>query len=123
MKDSIYMSKPRTVGVAITVGSAYTIWGICASLLPPFFPQVAISKGADISQSGFVFGIFSLAGFISSPLFGKYGSRISPGFLYIPSAFIIAGCTLTFGWLLYIDNLRDKASRSFKVSLSAAIGL
>ena len=105
MKNSTQIAKSRTVLIAIAVISAYTIWGVCGSLLPPFFPQVAISKGADITQSGFVFGIFSLAGFISSPLFGKYGSRISPGFLYIPSAFIIAGCTLTFGWLLYIDNL------------------
>ena len=87
------------------VSLAYIIWGICGSLLPPFFPNEAMSKGASISQSGFVFGVFSLAGFISSPLFGKYGGMVSPRFVYIPGAFVIAVCTLVFGALHLIDNL------------------
>ena len=104
-KTTITMSKSRTVLLVFTVGAAYTIWGICGSLLPPFFPIEAESKGAGTSQSGFVFGIFSLAGFISSPLFGNYGSKVSPGYIYNPSAFVIAMCTLVFGCLSYIEDL------------------
>ena len=92
---------------------AYIIWGICGSLLPPFFPDEAKSKGATLSQSGLVFGIFSLAGFISSPLFGKYGSTMSPRYLYIPSAFIIAGCTLAFGALHFVKTLNLFLSLSY----------
>ena len=99
------MSKSRTILIVITVASAYTIWGITGSLLPPFFPTEAESKGADTSQSGFVFGIYSLVGFISSPLFGKYGSKFSPGLLYNPSAFVLSACTLAFGYLSYIEDL------------------
>ena len=73
----------RLIFLYIVVSFAYIIWGIYGSLLPPFFPDEAKSKRASISQSGFVFGVFSLAGFISSPFFGKYGGRVSPRFLYI----------------------------------------
>ena len=46
-----------------------------------------------------------MAGFISSPVFGKYGSKISPGYVYNPSAFLISVCTLAFGYLSYVENL------------------
>ena len=106
MKIPITLSKFRMALIAIIVASAYTIWGICGSLLPPFFPKEAKMKGANASQYGFVFGIASLAQFISSPLFGEYGSKINPGFLYNPSSFIMTGCTLTFGCLSYVENLK-----------------
>ena len=95
----------RLICLCIVVSLSYIIWGICGSLLPPFFPDEAKSKGASLSQSGFVFGVFSLAGFISSPFFGKYGGNVSPRFLYIPGSFAIAACTLVFGTLHFIDNL------------------
>ena len=52
----------RLMAMYSVVSLAYIIWGICGSLLPPFFPNEAMSKGASISQSGFVFGVFSLLG-------------------------------------------------------------
>ena len=51
----------RLMAMYSVVSLAYIIWGICGSLLPPFFPNEAMSKRASISQSGFVFGVFSLA--------------------------------------------------------------
>ena len=99
------MTGIRLLLLLIVVSLAYIIWGICGALLPPFFPAEAKSKGATLSQSGFVFGIFSLAGFISSPFFGKYGSMMSPRFLYIPSALIIAASTFAFGALHFIHDL------------------
>ena len=103
----------RLIFLYTVVSFAYIIWGICGSLLPPFFPDEAKSKGASLSQSGFVFGVFSLAGFISSPFFGKYGGNVSPRFLYIPGSFAIAACTLVFGALHFIDNLNLFLSLSY----------
>ena len=99
------LSKPRIILLSLTVASANAIWGVCAALLPPFFPTEAKSKGATESHAGLIFGIYSLVGCIASPLFGKYGSNFSPGFLYIPGAIIQAISTLSFGVLHYIDNL------------------
>ena len=60
------LSGTRQICLYMVVSFAYILWGICGSLLPPFFPDEAKSKGASLSQSGFVFGLYNLAGFISS---------------------------------------------------------
>ena len=70
------MEAPKYFFLCITVALAYYIWGVCNALLAPFFPMEAESKGASTSYSGFVFGVYSLAAFIFSPIFGKYGVKI-----------------------------------------------
>ena len=105
MSDDQTISKSRSILLGATIACVYCIWGVCATLLPPFFPIEAKSKGATITQSGSVFGIYSLAGLISSPFFAKYGSRMSPKYLYIPSSITQAICTFLFGGLYYIDDL------------------
>ena len=105
MCDDQTISKTRFILLGATIACVYCIWGVCATLLPPFFPIEAKSKGATITQSGSVFGIYSLAGLISSPFFAKYGSRMSPKYLYIPSSMTQAICTFLFGGLFYIDDL------------------
>ena len=99
------MFRLHKIVLAISVGGAYIIWGMCSALLPTIFPIEAKSKGATASEIGLVFGIYDLAGLISSPLFGKYGSMFSPRYLYIPGAHLTAICTLSFGFLKYIENL------------------
>ena len=100
------MESPKYFLLCITVALAYYIWGVCNALLAPFFPMEAKSKGALISHSGFVFGVYSLAAFIFSPIFGKYGVKISPKYIYITGGLTQAVCTLAFGALHYIDNVR-----------------
>ena len=91
--------------MSVSVASAYFIWGVCNAILAPFFPIEAELKGATISQSGFVFGIYSLVGFIFSPLVGKYGTRMSQAYLYNLGAFVQSFCTLSFGFLHYIYDV------------------
>ena len=105
MESNHNLTKSRLVLLYICVSVAFIVWGICDSLIPPFYPNEAKTKGASISQSGFVFGIYSLAGMISSPIFGKYGSKISPRYLYIPGALVLALCTLVFGTLQLVESL------------------
>ena len=99
------ISKSRTILLAATISCIYFIWGVLPTLLPPFFAIYAESKGATITQSGSVFGIYYLAGLISSPIFAKYGSRMSPKYSFIPSSMTQAICTFLFGGLCYIDDL------------------
>ena len=105
MGDDPMISKSRTILLAVTIRCIYFIWGVLPTLLPPFFAIYAESKGATIAQSGSVFSIYYLAGLISSPLFAKYGSRMSPKYLFIPSSMTQAVCTFLFGGLCYIDDL------------------
>ena len=105
MESNHQLTKLRLILLYTFVSSAFIVWGVCSSLLPPFYPNEAKSKGASISQFGFVFGAYSLAGMVSSPFFGKYGSRISPRYLYIPGALVGALCTLVFGALQLVESL------------------
>ena len=105
MESNHNLTKSRLVLLCVCVSVAFIVWGICDSLLPPFYPNEAKLKGASISQSGFVFGIYSLAGMVSSPIFGKYGSKISPRYIYIPGALVLALCTLVFGTLQLVESL------------------
>ncbi|XP_003739418.1 MFS-type transporter SLC18B1-like [Galendromus occidentalis] len=49
----------------------------CASLtvLQPFFPGVAQSRGNDVTEIGIVFSVYPFIGFISSPIIGKILSK------------------------------------------------
>ena len=101
------MSDSKVVLMSVSVAFAYFIWGVCNAILAPFFPIEAELKGATISQSGFVFGIYSLVGFMFSPLVGKYGTKMSQAYLYNLGAFIQSLCTLSFGFLHYINNVNS----------------
>lgn len=41
------------------------------SIMAPFYPKEAASKGMSESMSGFIFGYYALVVFLSSPIFGK----------------------------------------------------
>ena len=62
-------------------------------------------SGATPSQYGFVFGIANLAAFLSAPIFGRYGAKIGPKFLYNFGAFVQAFCGLAFGFLDLIPQV------------------
>ena len=99
------MPDSKIVLMSVSVAFSYFIWGVCNAILAPFFPIEAELKGATISQSGFVFGIYSLIGFIFSPLVGKYGTKVSQGYLYNLGAFVQSLSTLMFGLLHYIKDV------------------
>ena len=105
MDHQLTISKSRSIVLGLVVAFVFLAWGVCAALLPPFFPLEAKQKGASISQSGSVFGIYGLSAFLTSPLIAKYGSKMNPAYVYIPGSAIQAVCTLLFGVLAYIEHL------------------
>ena len=54
--------------------------GVSLSLISPFYPTEAMSKGVSVSQTGIVMGSVFITVIVSTPAFGKYiqifGSRI-----------------------------------------------
>ncbi|XP_076371411.1 MFS-type transporter SLC18B1-like isoform X2 [Tachypleus tridentatus] len=73
--------------------------GACYSLLAPFFPQVAESKGASPSKYGMVFAVYELVGFVFSPIYGRLLPVLKPTFLMYASLFLCGGCSILFGFL------------------------
>ena len=67
------------------LNSAYTVWGLIISLLPPFYPREAELRGANPAQYGFVFGAANLAAFVAACLvvFGAtFSLRVLAGQLH-----------------------------------------
>ena len=78
--------------------------GISLSLLSPFYPKVALSKGVSVTQSGLVLGSVFLSTVLFTPFFGKYlqviGARRSLIFGFI----IVALGNICFAFLERVQN-------------------
>ncbi|KAK2184640.1 hypothetical protein NP493_259g01027 [Ridgeia piscesae] len=74
------------------------------SVLAPFFPDEAAKKGVSDTTSGFIFGVFALVQFITSPIFGKLMPVVGARFLLLAGQFFGGGCVLLFGTLDYIPT-------------------
>ncbi|ELU09605.1 hypothetical protein CAPTEDRAFT_147516 [Capitella teleta] len=77
------------------------------SILAPFFPREASSKGVSEFLSGWIFGIFSLVQCITSPLFGKLVPKLGARWTCLAGIFFAGGCTILFGFLVYIPTTED----------------
>lgn len=67
-------NKKFTLGqkVALVMLAAADFMSFCSmSIMAPFYPKEAASKGMSEAMSGFIFGYYALVVFLSSPLFGK----------------------------------------------------
>ncbi len=84
--------------------SVYISWGLTDSIQAPFYPIEAESKGADIAEYGFVFGIIHLAIFVSGPIFGKHMHRLGLKNVYIFGVISTGVCSLLFGFLDFVED-------------------
>ncbi|XP_052764721.1 MFS-type transporter SLC18B1-like [Mya arenaria] len=73
------------------------------SILAPFFPLEADKKGVSTTVSGWIFGIYALVQFLTSPFFGRLMPIIGSRFMFLAGLFICGGCTLLFGVLDRVD--------------------
>ena len=62
----------RQIICLIVLSTANFFVAVTYSLLAPFYPEEAQSKGATATEFGLVFGIFELVAFLTSPVFGIY---------------------------------------------------
>jgi MFS family permease len=67
---------------------------------PLFFPKEAESKGATASDYGFVFGLYELVVFISSPILGKNMKRLGAKRVFNAGILVIGSCYIIFGLLV-----------------------
>ncbi|CAH1803160.1 unnamed protein product [Owenia fusiformis] len=77
----------------------YLFLGAYYSMLGPFFPQEANKKGASETMTGFIFGIYAIVVFLTSPFFGAILTRIGAKFMLVAGLFVAGGCSVIFGFL------------------------
>ncbi|XP_071449260.1 MFS-type transporter SLC18B1-like [Hetaerina americana] len=107
---------------AAIFGAVHFASAACISLQAPFYPEEAESKGVTPSQYGFVFGIFELTSFLSSPFFGKYLESLGPIFTYNAGLFVSAVCSCLFGLLDLVQQKEDFLILSFAIRIVEALG-
>lgn len=97
---------------------------MCLSIMAPFFPQEANNKGVSNFVSGWIFGVFALTQFISSPIFGKLIPVLGSRFLIASGQFFSSGCIILFGILDYIEPQQEGVfvSLCFILRIAMAIG-
>ena len=96
--------------------------GISLSLLSPFYPKEALTKGVSVTQSGLVLGSVFISTVIFTPIFGKYlqviGARRSLVFGFI---FVALG-NISFGFLKQVENKVAFLVLSVLIRIFVAIG-
>ncbi|KAF4521169.1 hypothetical protein B566_EDAN011619 [Ephemera danica] len=92
------------------------------SIMAPFFPKEASSKGMSNTVSGLVFSFYAFVMFISSPLFGKVLPLVGAKFMFMSGMFLAGGCSIIFGLLDKIGDYTTFAVYSFLVRGTEALG-
>ena len=112
----------KQIVTLIIISFVNTCSAICFSLQAPFYPAEAESKGATATQYGLVFGIFQLAVFVISPIYGQYISQIGPKFMFNAGIYTTGSTCILFGFLNYINEAEKFITMSFLVRIVEALG-
>jgi MFS family permease len=108
--------------ILIALASANIFNAMCTTLQGPFFPAEAEKKGATASEYGLVFGIYSLIGFILSPIYGHYMKKIGVKRLYLVGIFTAGVSTIIFGALDQIPGHYAFIGAAFACRIIEAAG-
>ncbi|KAL0281504.1 UNVERIFIED_CONTAM: hypothetical protein PYX00_002476 [Menopon gallinae] len=104
------------------IGSVHFALSICVSLQAPFYPKEAERKNASSTEYGFVFGIYELVSFVSSPILGHYIDVIGAKTLLSSGIVIAAISSVAFGMLELINDHLTFIVLSFVVRGIEALG-
>jgi len=78
--------------------------GVSLSLLSPFYPSEALSKGVSVSQSGLVMGMAFIATIVFTPFCGKYIHTLGARKFLVLGACVCGVGNLTFGFLNKVNG-------------------
>jgi len=112
----------RQWATAAVIAFADFCSAVCISLQAPFYPAEAEKKGATASEYGLVFGIFELTVFASSPLFGRYVTKLVPKSMLTVGLFITGFCSILFGVLDRVELKEAFIGLSFTVRIVEGLG-
>ena len=96
--------------------------GMCFPIQAPFYPKEAETKGCKPSEYGFVFGIYQLAVFVVSPVFGANLNTIGAKKALLGGIGSVAISTIAFGFLDQIEDSKQFLGLSFILRVAAGTG-
>lgn len=106
----------------ILLASILVLAGLSLSLLGPFYPSHALTKGVSITQSGLVFASVFAAAVIATPICGQYVHLGGPKIFFIHGALVIGFGNIAFGLLDQTDNTYIFLGFSFAIRIFIAFG-
>ena len=86
--------------LAIFLAALANVIGL--GVIVPLLPYFALHYGADAFEAAMLFSIFSLAQFLTAPLWGRLSDRIGRKPIILVS---FAGSALGYVWLAFADGL------------------
>ncbi|GAB6019235.1 hypothetical protein CHUAL_000842 [Chamberlinius hualienensis] len=89
----------QQIVVIVILSCASFAASLCFSLIVPFFPEEAESRGVSQWMTGFILSVYQLAAIVSGPFFGKYGNLIGFKFLIVVGNLTLGASTILFGIL------------------------
>jgi len=112
----------RQWATAAVIAFADFCSAVCVSLQAPFYPAEAERKGASASEYGLVFGIFELTVFVTSPVFGRYVTKLVPKSMLTAGLFITGICSIFFGLIDLVEGKDAFIGLSFTIRVVEALG-
>ena len=116
------MFSSRSVVMVSSLACLNVLWGFMASIMAPFLPLEAQSKGADASEFGPIFGIIHLALFVISPLMGKVINRVGLGNVFNMGLLLISISSLCFGLLTFVKSSSLFLALAYALRIIEGIG-
>ena len=96
--------------------------GLSLSLISPFYPSEALSKGVSVSQSGLVMGTTFITTLIFTPVCGKYIQVLGAKKFLITGSFIVGLGNFMFGFLSKLEDKNTFFILSILIRFIIAIG-
>ncbi|XP_065062843.1 MFS-type transporter SLC18B1-like isoform X2 [Rhopilema esculentum] len=103
--------------------SVYWFISTCSfSMIAPFYPKEAESKGVSLTATGLVFAVFPLTMFIGSPIMGILIPIIGPKRVLIIGLILEGGTQIIFGFVHQMPRKDVFLAFSFVVRTLSAVG-
>ena len=96
--------------------------GISLSILTPFYPTEALSKGVTVSQTGIVLSSVFLTTIFITPICGKYIQMLGARNFLILGSLVVGVGNVAFGFLQAVDSHVMFFSLSIVIRILTAVG-
>ena len=104
------------------VGLSNLFAGVSMSILAPFYPGEALTKGVSVTQSGVVLGSVFITTLVFTPIMGRYMGRLGARKFLLAGSMVCALGNLGSGWLDQIETGTSFFVVSLVVRIITAIG-
>ena len=115
------MKLENTVNLLL-ISSSIFFAGLTLSLISPFYPSEALSKGISVTQSGVVMATVFLTSIIFTPLCGKYMRIFGAKKFLIAGSFIVGLGNFSFGFLSHLEDKNTFLGLSILIRFFIALG-